>query len=60
MLWEGRIAGISDIAGRLLPPHRDGAFLSRAGLVAGLVAAPLVIAAPNGDEITQTVPPASL
>ena len=27
MLWDGRIAGISGIAGRLLPPYRDGAFL---------------------------------
>lgn len=55
MLWEGRIAGISDIAGRLLPPYRDGAFLSRAGFVAGLVAAPLIIAALTGEGITQTV-----
>ncbi|BCH35904.1 membrane protein [Mesorhizobium sp. L-8-10] len=55
MLWEGRIAGISGIAGRLLPPYRDGAFLSRAGFVAGLVAAPLGIATLAGGGITQTV-----
>lgn len=55
MLWEGRIAGISGIAGRLLPPYRDGAFLSRAGFVIGLVAAPLAIAAVTGDKVAQTV-----
>ena len=35
MAWEGRIAGISGIAGRLLPPYLDGAFLSRLGLFWG-------------------------
>lgn len=54
MLWEGRIAGISGIAGRLLPPYRDGAFLSRFGFVVGLVAAPLAMIA-FGGEISQTV-----
>jgi uncharacterized membrane protein YedE/YeeE len=54
MLWEGRIAGISGIAGRLLPPYRDGAFLSRFGFVAGLVAAPLAMIA-FGVEVGQTV-----
>ena len=37
MAYEGRIAGISGISGRLLPPYRDGAFLSRLGFVAGLI-----------------------
>lgn len=55
MLWEGRIAGISGIAGRLLPPYRDGAFLSRAGFVVGLVAAPLAIATFTGTGVAQTV-----
>lgn len=55
MLWEGRIAGISGIAGKLLPPYRDGALLSRAGFVAGLVVAPLLIAAFTGSAIAQTV-----
>ncbi len=55
MLWEGRIAGISGIAGRLLPPYRDGAFLSRAAFLVGLVAAPLMIAATTGSPIPQTV-----
>jgi uncharacterized membrane protein YedE/YeeE len=55
MLWEGRIAGISGIAGRLLPPYRDGAFISRFGFVIGLVAAPLAIVALTGNVIEQTV-----
>lgn len=55
MLWEGRIAGISGIAGRLLPPYRDGAFLSRLGFVIGLVAAPVAIMALTGSAIQQTV-----
>ena len=55
MAWEGRIAGISGIAGRLLPPYRDGAFLSRLGFVMGLVAAPLLVMAATGNTIMQTV-----
>ena len=55
MLWEGRIAGISGIAGRLLPPYLDGAFLSRLGFVVGLVAAPLAMMAVSGERVVQTV-----
>jgi len=55
MLWEGRIAGISGIAGRLLPPWRDGVFLSRLGFVAGLVAAPFAVMAFTGQPVAQTV-----
>lgn len=55
MLWEGRIAGISGIAGRLLPPYADNAFLSRFGFVIGLVAAPIAMMAVTGDAIQQTV-----
>jgi len=55
MLWEGRIAGISGIAGRLLPPWRDGAFLSRLGFVAGLVAAPFAVMAFTGQPVAQSV-----
>lgn len=55
MLWEGRVAGISGIAGRLLPPYRDGVFLSRLGFVIGLVLAPIVLSAPTGALIRQTV-----
>lgn len=55
MLWEGRIAGISGIAGRLLPPYHDGAFISRLGFVAGLVAAPFAIMTLTGEVVAQTI-----
>ena len=55
MLWEGRIAGISGIAGRLLPPYRDSAFLSRFGFVIGLVTAPFAMMALTGSAVEQTV-----
>lgn len=55
MLWEGRIAGISGIASRLLPPWRDSALLSRLGFVIGLVAAPLATMAATGEPVEQTV-----
>jgi uncharacterized protein len=55
MAWEGRIAGISGIAGRLLPPYRDKAFLSRFGFVIGLVAAPLLMMGASDESVQQTV-----
>lgn len=55
MAWEGRIAGISGIAARLLPPYLDGALLSRLGFVLGLVAAPLAYAAISSTDVVQTV-----
>jgi uncharacterized protein len=55
MAWEGRIAGISGIAGRLLPPYRDSAFPSRFGFVIGLVIAPLIYLAMLGDPVEHTV-----
>lgn len=42
MLFEGRIAGISGIVSRLFPPYSDNRFLSRAGFVLGLLAAPFL------------------
>ena len=55
MAWEGRIAGISGIAGRLLPPYADSQFMSRFGFVVGLVAAPLLMIAITGNPVVQTV-----
>lgn len=55
MAWEGRIAGISGIAGRLLPPYVDGAFLSRFGFVLGLVAAPVAYSVATGQSVLQSV-----
>ncbi len=57
MAWEGRIAGISGIAGRLLPPFRDDAFPSRLGFVIGLIAAPVAYLAVSGEGIAHTVSP---
>ncbi|BBD38001.1 YeeE/YedE family protein [Aminobacter sp. Y103A] len=53
--WEGRIAGISGIASRLLPPYADGAFPSHLGFVLGVVAAPLIYLMASGNEVLQTV-----
>jgi len=57
MALEGRIAGVSGIAGKLLPPYRDSAFVSRLGFVLGLVAAPLVVLLVTGAPVLQTVSP---
>jgi uncharacterized membrane protein YedE/YeeE len=43
MLFQGRIAGISGILARLLPPEPDGEAAGRVAFVAGLVLAPLVV-----------------
>jgi uncharacterized protein len=55
MAWEGRIAGISGIAGRLLPPYRDSAFFSRFGFVIGLLIAPVIYLAATAGPIEHTV-----
>jgi len=57
ILFNGRIAGISDIVGRLLPPWPDDSGLTgRALFVVGLIAAPLLFEA-GGYAIEQTVSP---
>lgn len=60
MAWKGRIAGISGIASRILPPYSGGraefkAVLSRLGFVLGLVGAPLLYRAVTGQPVLQTV-----
>jgi len=45
---HGRIAGISGIAVRLLPPYADRAFAGRLVFVLGLVAAPLLVGLVTG------------
>lgn len=52
---QGRIAGISGITARLLPPYQDRATPGRLGFVAGLVLAPMVAMAVTGHAVTQTV-----
>jgi uncharacterized membrane protein YedE/YeeE len=55
MLFNGRIAGISGILGRLFPPY-DGADPAGAvTFVIGLLAAPLLYAAVRGAPFAQTV-----
>ena len=48
MATVGRIAGISGIASRLLPPYEDGELAGRALFLLGLALAPLVWAALTG------------
>ena len=59
MLFLGRIAGISGILSRLLPPYqdrpRDRATAIRAAFIGGLVAAPLLVRALTDTPIQQTV-----
>jgi uncharacterized protein len=54
MIANGRIAGVSGIAARLMPPYDDHEWRPRAGFVAGLVLAPLVYTLAGGT-IVQTV-----
>jgi len=56
MAFQGRIAGISGIASRLLPPYADGETTGRLAFVAGLVAAPFVYGALAGAPVAQSVP----
>jgi uncharacterized membrane protein YedE/YeeE len=56
MLFQGRIAGISGIVGRLLPPYAGDADVAGAlAFVVGLVAAPLLYVAATGTPVAQTV-----
>lgn len=48
MAFEGRIAGISGIISRLLPPGRDRATAGRATFLIGLMAAPFCAALVSG------------
>ena len=49
MAFYGRIAGVSGIVSRLLPPYTDREFRGRLAFVLGLVAAPLVYIAAVGQ-----------
>jgi uncharacterized protein len=52
---NGRIAGISGILGRLLPPYANSDPFGAAAFVFGLIAAPLVYAVVAGGPFAQTV-----
>lgn len=51
----GRIAGVSGIAVRMLPPYLDGEARGRVAFVLGLVAAPLAWAAATGGWPRVTI-----
>ena len=55
MALTGRIAGVSGITMRLLPPYEDDQLAGRLAFVAGLVAAPLVTLAATGGLPLQTI-----
>jgi uncharacterized protein len=55
MALTGRIAGVSGIAARLLPPHEDREFAGRLAFVGGLVAAPVIVLLATGRLPVQTI-----
>src|SRR4030081_739336 len=55
MALTGRIAGVSGIAARLLPPYQDREFPGRLAFIAGLVAAPVVVLIATGKLPAQTI-----
>ena len=55
MALKGRIAGVSGIASRLLPPYEDREFAGRLAFVAGLIAAPLLVRLTTGGFPAQTI-----
>jgi uncharacterized protein len=55
MAVSGRIAGVSGIAARLLPPYEDDAFKGRLAFVGGLIAAPILLALAGGTLPAQVI-----
>ena|SRR6059058_5770870 len=55
MAFTGRIAGVSGIASRLLPPYEDNQFAGRLAFVAGLVGAPLLVRLVTGSLPSQSI-----
>lgn len=55
MALTGRIAGVSGIAARLLPPYEDREFAGRLAFVGGLVAAPAIVLLATGRLPVQTI-----
>ncbi len=55
MALKGRIAGVSGIVSRLLPPYKDNEFAGRIAFVAGLVAAPVMVWLATGRLPVQTI-----
>ncbi len=55
LAFTGRIAGVSGIASRLLPPYEDKEFAGRLAFVAGLVVAPLLVWLVTGSLPGQSI-----
>jgi uncharacterized protein len=55
MASHGRIAGISGIVSRLLPPYGDNRLDGRLAFILGLIAAPFAVSAATDSAIAQTV-----
>ena len=55
MTCQGRVAGISGILSRLLPPYQDSETLGRAAFILGLVLAPVSLKLMTGHAVAQTV-----
>jgi uncharacterized membrane protein YedE/YeeE len=54
MAANGRIAGVSGMLNRLMPPDRDGSALERLAFIVGLIAAPALYVSAGG-LVMQTV-----
>ena len=55
MALKGRIAGVSGIVSRLLPPYEDREFAGRLAFAAGLVVAPTLVWLATGRFPAQTI-----
>jgi uncharacterized membrane protein YedE/YeeE len=55
MATTGRIAGVSGIAVRLLPPYADGELAGRLAFILGIVVAPLVVLLATGTAPVPTI-----
>ena len=55
MTCQGRVAGISGILSRLLPPYQDNETFGRAAFMLGLVLAPVSLKLMTGYAVAQTV-----
>ena len=55
MAAKGRIAGISGIAVRLLPPYGDDQFAGRLAFILGIVVAPLVVLLATGSAPVPSI-----
>src|ERR1700752_4109809 len=55
MALKGRVAGVSGIVSRLLPPWEDREFSGRLAFVSGLIAAPILVWFATGRLPMQTI-----